>query len=63
MIGAAERTQVTIGAQLGGQGYSEIVFFKDQAALDDFKRNNLEFAANASAVDWFVDFAAGRPAR
>lgn len=49
-IGSAEVTQVTIGAQLGGQSYSEIVFFQDAAAMEKFKSNNLEFSANASAV-------------
>lgn len=49
-IGTAEMTQVTLGAQLGGQSYSEIVFFQNAAAMEKFKSNNLEFAANASAV-------------
>src|SRR3954454_19893714 len=37
LIGRSTLTQVTIGFQLGGQAYSEVVFFKDQAALDNFK--------------------------
>lgn len=49
-VGTASVTQVTLGAQLGGQDFSELIFFKDKAALEDFKRNNTEFAANASAV-------------
>lgn len=49
-IGRATLTQVTVGFQLGGQAYSEIIFFKDRAALDRFKTNNLKFAAQASAV-------------
>jgi len=49
-IGFSEVTQVTVGAQIGGQGFSELVFFENKAILDDFKRGNLEFAANASAV-------------
>jgi hypothetical protein len=32
---------VTIGFQLGGQAYSEVVFFKEEAALDDFKLGHL----------------------
>jgi lipid-binding SYLF domain-containing protein len=43
-------SQVTIGLALGGQVYREAIFFKDQAALDDFKNGNYEFAAEASAV-------------
>jgi hypothetical protein len=43
-------TQVTVGFQLGGQVYSEFVFFKDATAVNDFKRGNFEFDAQASAV-------------
>ena len=49
-IGYARMTQVTVGAQIGGQSYSEIIFFKDKAALENFKAGNLKFAAQASAV-------------
>ena len=49
-IGAAKMTQVTVGFQWGGQAYSEIVFFKDKAALDSFKNSELEFAGQVSAV-------------
>ena len=50
MIGTASLTQVTIGAQLGGQIYSEIIFFKDKETLDDFKASKLKLGAQASAV-------------
>lgn len=49
-IGSSSLTQVTIGFQLGGQAYSEIVFFKDKATLEHFKAGNFEFSAQASAV-------------
>jgi len=49
-IGYARMTQLTVGAQIGGQSYSEIIFFKDKPALENFKDGNLEFAAQASAV-------------
>jgi lipid-binding SYLF domain-containing protein len=49
-IGTATLTQVTIGLQLGGQAYSEVVFFKDKRALDMFKADTLELSAQASAV-------------
>ncbi len=48
--GYASLSQATIGAQLGGQKYSQFIFFKDQTALDNFKRGNFEFGAQASAV-------------
>jgi lipid-binding SYLF domain-containing protein len=49
-IGSSSMTQVTIGLQLGGQTYSEVIFFKDKAALDNFKHGNYEVSANASAI-------------
>lgn len=49
-VGFSEVTQVTLGVQLGGQEYQELIFFEDTAALNTFKRGNMEFSANASAV-------------
>jgi len=50
LIGRSTLTQVTIGFQLGGQAYSEIVFFKTLAALESFKSGRLKLDAQASAV-------------
>jgi lipid-binding SYLF domain-containing protein len=50
LVGYSSLTQLTIGFQLGGQAYSEIIFFKDKATLDDFKSGNFEFSAQVSAV-------------
>ena len=49
-IGKTSVKQVTIGFQLGGQKYSELIFFKDQDALDAFKEGNFELTAQISAV-------------
>jgi lipid-binding SYLF domain-containing protein len=49
-IGEVKMTQVSVGFQWGGQAYSEIIFFEDKDALDLFKSNKLELAAQASAV-------------
>lgn len=49
-IGTSSLSQITIGFQLGGQAYTEIIFFKDKHALDDFTSGNFEFNAQASAV-------------
>jgi lipid-binding SYLF domain-containing protein len=49
-VGSTSMTQVTIGLQLGGQTYREIIFFKDKAALDNFKGGNFEVSADASAI-------------
>jgi len=43
-------SQATIGLQLGGQKYAQFIFFKDETALNHFKRGNFEFGAQASAV-------------
>lgn len=50
MIGKAKMKQVTVGFQFGGQAYREVIFFENQAALDRFKQDKFEFAAQASAV-------------
>ena len=50
LIGRSTLTQVTIGFQLGGQAYSEVVFFKTPEALENFKRGKLKLDAQASAV-------------
>jgi lipid-binding SYLF domain-containing protein len=49
-IGDASMTQLTVGLQLGGQAYSEIILFENEAALKDFTSGNFEFGADASAV-------------
>ena len=42
--------QLTIGLQLGGQAYSEIIFFKNEDAYNTFVNGDFEFGADASAV-------------
>jgi lipid-binding SYLF domain-containing protein len=49
-LGKTTVTQVTVGFQLGGQAYSEIVFFENAATLSNFKHGNFAFAAQVSAV-------------
>jgi len=49
-VGDTSMTQVTIGVQLGGQAYSQIIFFEDKRAFDEFTSGNFEFGAEASAV-------------
>ena len=49
-VGDTSMTQVSIGAQAGGQAYSQIVFFRNRAAFLRFTAGNYEFAADASAV-------------
>lgn len=48
--GEVKMTQVTVGFQAGGQAFSQIVFFEDEAAYKNFTSGNYEFGAQASAV-------------
>src|SRR5688572_6245602 len=50
MIGYATIGQFTIGVQIGGDTFAELVVFKDEGALERFKQGKVRFAANASAV-------------
>ncbi|MCI0547108.1 MAG: hypothetical protein L0027_07465 [Candidatus Rokubacteria bacterium] len=49
-VGYADITQGSLGLQAGGQTYSELIVFENQAAMDRFKQNRIDFGANASAV-------------
>jgi lipid-binding SYLF domain-containing protein len=42
--------QITIGFQLGGQAYSQIILFKNADVYHDFTRGQFEFGADATAV-------------
>ena len=49
-IGDTSMTQITAGWQLGAEAFSQIIFFQDQRALQEFTKGNFEFSAEASAV-------------
>lgn len=49
-VGDTSMTQLTVGFQLGGQAFSQIIFFQDKRAFDEFTGGNFEFSADASAV-------------
>jgi lipid-binding SYLF domain-containing protein len=49
-IGDTSMTQVSVGLQLGGQAFSQIIFFQDERALREFTGGNFEFGAEASAI-------------
>ncbi len=49
-IGDTSMTQLSVGLQLGGQAYSEMIFFEDKRSLDEFTSGNFEFSGNVSAV-------------
>ena len=48
--GNTAMTQATVGFQLGGSGFSQVVFFKDKHAFTKFIKGNFEFSATAYAV-------------
>ncbi len=49
-IGRVTMNQLSVGLQLGGEAYSEIIFFKDKDALDDFTSGHFEFSADVGAI-------------
>lgn len=49
-IGNTSMTQLSFGLQLGGQAFSEIIFFETAADLQRFQSGQFEFGAQASAV-------------
>lgn len=49
-IGDTTMNQVSVGLQAGGQAFSQIIFFEDKRAFDEFTSGNFEFGAQASAV-------------
>ncbi|MEH6585943.1 MAG: hypothetical protein V7720_05250 [Halioglobus sp.] len=49
-IGNTSMTQITMGFQLGGQAFSQVIFFEDQRAFTEFSTGNFEFSAQATAV-------------
>lgn len=50
VTGETSLMKASIGLQLGGQAFSEIIFFEDERAYTDYTSGNFEFDASASAV-------------
>ncbi len=50
VIGDTTMTQLSVGFQVGGTAYSQIIFFEDKRALDEFTSGNFEFSAGVSAI-------------
>jgi lipid-binding SYLF domain-containing protein len=49
-VGDTSMTQLSVGFQLGGQAYSQIVFFEDRRAFEEFTKGDFEFGADVDAV-------------
>jgi hypothetical protein len=50
LIGDSTMKQLSVGFQAGGKVYSQIIFFRDKRALNQFKSGSFEFSAGASAI-------------
>jgi lipid-binding SYLF domain-containing protein len=50
LIGYSKMTQTTVGAQVGGQTFAQVILFRDQKALDRFKGGRFEGGAAATAI-------------
>ena len=51
--------QITVGWQLGGQAYSQLILFKNADTYKEFTQGNFEFGADATAVALTYGAAAG----
>jgi lipid-binding SYLF domain-containing protein len=49
-VGDVTMNQVSVGLQAGGKAFSQIIFFEDKRALDEFESGSFEFGADASVV-------------
>jgi len=49
-VGDTSMTQLSVGFQAGGQAYSQIIFFQDKRAFDEFAKGDFEFGADVNAV-------------
>lgn len=61
VVGYCDLSQGTVGLQLGGQSYSELIVFKAPEAIAAFKSGRFAFSAQATAVA--VQAGAGANAR
>jgi lipid-binding SYLF domain-containing protein len=50
LMGTARLVQGTVGAQLGGQSYTEVIFFESEKALSEFKDGKTAVSAALSAA-------------
>ena len=50
MTGFAKISQATIGAQIGGQTFSEVIFFENDKVYESFTKDAVTLAAQATAV-------------
>lgn len=50
LVGDATMKQLSVGFQAGGKDFTQIIFFQNKRALDQFESGSFEFSAGASAI-------------
>jgi lipid-binding SYLF domain-containing protein len=50
MVGTVKLQQVSVGPQIGGETYGELIIFENEAALNRLMNNSFEFGAAAEAT-------------
>lgn len=50
VTGTASMVEFSLGIQVGGEAFSEIIFFEDQKAYDEFTKGDFAFDAEASSI-------------
>ncbi len=49
-VGDTTLTQASVGFQVGGQAYTQIIFFEDERAFREFSRGGFEFGGQVNAT-------------
>jgi lipid-binding SYLF domain-containing protein len=49
-VGDVKMNQISVGLQAGGQAFSQMIFFEDKRAFDEFASGSFEFDATVQAV-------------
>lgn len=50
LVGYTDMKQISVGPQIGGKSYSQVVFFEDKRAYEEFISGKFEFGADASVT-------------
>ena len=58
--GDVTMSQISIGLQLGGQAYSQVIYFEDERSFKEFTSGQFEFGAQAEAIA--ITYSAGAQA-
>jgi len=57
--GDTSMSQVSVGFLAGGKAFSQVIFFQDKRALDEFETGNFQFGADVSVVAITAGASAG----